>query len=308
VATTAGAALAVLVSIRVAPDVPGDLSSAAVRSCVAALGEGRCELESVPSVPSEFHAVVTSTSSDLEEARVELRHGDEKTPVETRELKFATEDAPRERWASVGVLIAALVVARSREPEAPPPPRPPVKPAQALPREKVLRAVPAPVSLRIDARAFVARRTGGSSPEWGGALGASMLPRDSPWFGAFSIGAARRFGEVTKLDWLSSTLGVGFRLGGPAARVAAELRAAAVGEYWLLGASEPGRSEHEGRFRAGGLLGADALLALTQSWILSVGVQGLWVEPRLRVEVEGHVMERIPEYGALFLAGLRFVP
>jgi hypothetical protein len=87
-----------------------------------------------------------------------------------------------------------------------------------------------------------------------------------------------------------------------------ECRAAFLGEYWLFAASEPGRSEHAGRFRAGGLLGIDGLWALYPRWILSLGVEGLFATSRMRIDVEGHTMETIPEYGGLLGLGLRFFP
>ena len=161
---------------------------------------------------------------------------------------------------------------------------------------------------RIDARALVAHRIGGIHPEIGGELASSVLPAEGPWFGAFSIAAARRFGVEPELTWLSASLGFGARVGKPTARWATEYRGAVVGEYWSFAASEPGRAEHSGGFRAGGLLGADALWALHRRWILSVGIEALFVVPRMRVDVEGHLMERVPEYGAVFLAGVRFSP
>lgn len=290
--------------------MPADLSAAAVHSCDTALGEGMCELEGPAAEPSEFHAVVTGTGAALDTARVDLRRGASGSVLETRQVTFAPEDAPRERWASVGVLIAALVVARSREREpvppsptvAPVPPREP-RPARAAPRaRRTERAV------RLDLRGLVSRRTGGNSPEIGGELGGSVLLWGGPSFIALSIVGAHRVRDDPSLSWFSTTAGFGARVTPEAAAIGVELRAALVGEYWLFSASEPGRVEYSGGLRAGGLIGVDALYALQPRWILSLGVEGLLVEPRQRVEIEGHVAERVSEFGAVLLAGVRFVP
>lgn len=306
-AISAGAALAALVSIHVPPDVPAELSAAATRSCDTALGEGQCELEDGEPARARFRVDVSSPTPDLDTARIELRKDPRRPAIETRDVSFTPDDLPRERWASVGVLIAALVVARSREPEAvrptPPAPAPPEPPPK-----KVHRTAPPSRPLRFDLRALAGKRTGTSSPEFGAELAGSVLPGGGPWFGSFSLLAARRIGNDPGLSWVSADFGAGFRAGAPSARWAAEFRLALAGEYWLFAATEPGRSEHDGRLRAGGLIGVDAFFSLHPRWILSLGFEGLFVEPPLRVDVAGRVAERVPEYGALVLFGVRLFP
>lgn len=307
---SAGAALAALVSISVAPDdVPPELSALAVRSCDTALGEGKCELDAPTS--AEWHATVTASDPNLTSVRIELRKESSNSAPEVRDLTFSPEDGARERWASVGVVIAALVVARSRETEAVSTPAPaaplPPPPAKARPTQ---RPAPPPRSrmLRLDLRVLGARRTNEGLPEVGLELGASMLPPAGSLFAGVAIAGAHRLGADVDVSWFSGALGGGLRLGKSAAPFACEFRGAVVAEYWRFEASEPGRTEDSGKFRIGGLVGVDALWAMSSKWILSLGVAGLVVGPSVRVDVGGTTVETIPRYGGVVSAGVRFFP
>jgi len=90
--------------------------------------------------------------------------------------------------------------------------------------------------------------------------------------------------------------------------IVGEFRTALTVEYWLFEAWEPGRSETSGHVRIGGAAAAELLWAVHPRWILSFGIEGLFVGPRLRVDVGGRTVERVPEYGALVAAGIRVLP
>jgi hypothetical protein len=253
---------------------------------------------------------VTASDANLTSVRIEVRRESSTVAPDVRELSFSPGDGARERWASVGVVIAALVVARSREaePEPPPlvtPPAPP--PPKARPTARPVVAPPRRL-LRFDLRVLGARRTSEGFPEIGLELGASVLPSDGPLFAGITIAGAHRLGADVDASWFSSSAGGGVRVGRPSARFACEFRGAIVAEYWRLEASEPGRTEESGKFRIGGLAGVDALWAMSSKWILSVGVAGLVVGPSLRVDVQGRTAETIPRYGGVVLAGVRFFP
>lgn len=296
----------VAVSIHAAADVSPELSAAAVRSCQAALGEGQCRLDEPGGAAAEWQATVTSEDEHLDAARIELRRSTGAPLLVTRELSFVPEDAPRERWASVGVLIAALVVARSREAETAP------ASTTAPPRRDFSVSPPparaAPGTLRLDLDALLSRRTTHGSPEFGTQFRASVLPGAGPWFGVGSIAAARRPGADPTISWFSLAAGFGFRVGRPAQVLAAEFSGGGVVEYWAIGASEPGRSEHSGEYRIGGFAGVDGLWAVHSRWILFLGVEGRAVTPRLAIDISGHAVERVFEPGWLMFAGLRFIP
>jgi hypothetical protein len=300
-------AAVVAVSIHAAADVSPELSAAAVRSCQAALGEGQCRLDEADGSAAEWQATVTSEDERLDAARIELRRSAGTPVLVTRDLSFVPDDAPRERWASVGVLIAALVVARSREAEAA------VSTVKGTPSREPsvpqLRVPPAGQgTLRLDLHALLARRSAQGSPEFGAQFRASVLPGLGPWFGIASIAAARRAGTDPTVSWVSVTVGPGFRIGSPAQVLAAEFSGGGVVEGWVIGASEPGRSEHSGKYRAGGFVGAEGLWAVHSRWILSLGVEGRVVIPRLQIDISGHPVERVSELGWLLFAGLRFIP
>jgi hypothetical protein len=306
VAAPAGIALAISVAIHVQPGVSPQLTAAAVRSCEAALGEGQCRLD--VAAPSDFHATVVANDERLDAARVEIRKEEgASSPLAARDITFATEDSPRERWASAGVLIAALVVAEARAEPPPPPPPPPAKPPRRAP------APPPPessrgASVRVDLRALAARRLTRGLPELGAELGASLLFGDGPWLTGIALAGAHRPSEEPSVTWFSVAAGPGLRAGGRDASLAAEFRAGALLEYWRLTASGSGRSESAGELRAGAYAGVDALWAVHRRWILSLGVEGRFVAPRLRVDISGNEVETVLGFGALVCAGVRFAP
>jgi hypothetical protein len=315
----AAAALAISVAIHTqltgaaSPGSTAPLSVWAKRSCDAALGEGRCRLE-VPSADGasdsdepDFEATVVAKDEKLDEARVEIRRRADGPVMVTRDVTFAAEDSTKERWASTGVLIAALVVAEAlATPPAPPPaePKPPPKPK---PRPQKPRAEPS-TRLRVDVRALGARRLSSGSPELGAALGVSALLPDGHWILGASFAGARRMDDEPAITWGSVTAGLGLRAGAARAVLAAEVTTGAVLEYWSVGATGGGRSENDAELRFGGFLGADALWAVHPKWILSLGVEGRIVTPRFRIDVAGSEADSAPGLGALVYAGVRFAP
>jgi hypothetical protein len=306
VAAPAGIALAISVAIHVQPGVSPELAATAVRSCDAALGEGQCRLDVTAS--SDYHAAVVANDERFDAARVEIRKEEGGPPLSSRDVTFAPEDTPRERWASAGVLVAALVVAEARTEHPPPPkPEPPPEPPKRAPPPP-----PAPpsrgASVRIDLRGLAARRTTRGPAELGGELGASLIFGDTPWLAGVTLAGAHRPSEEPTVTWFSLAAGPGVRAGGRDATLAAEFRAGGVVEYWTLAASSSGRSESAGEIRAGAYAGVDALWAVHPRWILSLGVEGRFVAPRLRVDISGNEVETVNGFGALVCAGIRFAP
>lgn len=299
--------------------MPADLAATAVRSCQIALGDRQCVLADQAASPTvRWQVTVTTPDEQADSARIDLRQNADATVLVERDLAFTSEDAPRERWASIGVLIAALVVARDRELEAEtpapsrtkpevapsaPPPRPKRRPRSSVaPRSK------APGPYRLDLSALLARRLERGTPELGGRFGVSVLPRGGPWFALLSVAAATRPGTEPSVSWFSASLGPGIRAGAPVSPLAAEFSAGGSAEYWTIGASEPGRSERAGEFRWGGFVNLQGLWAVHPRWILLLGAEGRAVAPRLRIDVSGQAVELVPELGGLVFAGLRFIP
>jgi hypothetical protein len=307
VAAPVGIALAISVAIHVEAGVAPQLTAAAVRSCEAALGDGQCRLD--VALPSDFHASIVASDERLDAAHVEIRKEEGAPPVVTRDFSFAPEDTPRERWASAGVLIAALVVAEARA--EPPPPKEPAPPPVEPPRRAPPPPPPEPPrgpSLRIDLRGLVARRLTRGPPEVGAELGASLLFGDGPWLGGIALAGAHRPSEEPSVTWFSVAAGPGLRAGGRDATLAAEFKVGALLEYWRLSASGGGRSESAGELRAGAYAGVDGLWAVHRRWILSLGVEGRFVAPQLKVDISGNEVESVPSLGVLLCAGVRFAP
>src|SRR5256885_1486915 len=105
------AAVVAAVAIHVETEVPADLLEATVRSCSVALGEDHCRLSDGPPEDNAFYATVRVDAANTETAHITVQRHGEGPLLTERDLAFAPEDAPAERWASVGVVIAALVTA-----------------------------------------------------------------------------------------------------------------------------------------------------------------------------------------------------
>lgn len=315
-------AAAALVAIHVGAEVPPDLAASAVRSCQIALGERQCVLYDPAASPAiKWQVTVTTPDDRADGAHIDLRENADTAVLVTRDLAFVPDDAPRERWASIGVLIAALVVARTRESEAettaspaPEPSKVLLVPPRARPRSRPRRRprtvtrTPAPGPWRLDLSALLSRRLERGTPELGGRFRASVLPRGGPWFGFLSAAAATRAATEPAVSWFSASVGPGVRAGGPASSLAAEFSVGGAAEYWTIGASEPGRSEHAGEFRWGGFVDVEALWTVHPRWIFLLGAEARAVAPRLRIDVSGQAVEHVPELGWLMFAGLRFIP
>jgi hypothetical protein len=300
----------VAVAIHLASELSPELAARTVQSCEAALGEEHCRLTDEPLSGDDYYATVTVEGTSADGAHIVISRRDAEHPIVERHLSFLPEDAPGDRWASVGVVIAALVTAaegpvekpppRNPPPSAPPPPRPPA------PHPKAPAAAhPA----RIDLLVHLSRESGTDYPsELGGSLRASfMVPRSPVFFGAVA-GYAARIGPQPTLQFPLAGIGGGLRLGAPEARWALEFNLFGVAEYWIISASEPGRSESEPVWRFGGSLGADVIWAANRNWQLLAGVSAQILTPRVTIDVGGQAAEQAPPVGVAFALGLRFSP
>jgi hypothetical protein len=306
--TDGNMSVAVAVAIHLAPELSPDLALRTIHSCEAALGADRCRLVEEPPSDGAYYATVTSDGPDAEAAHIVIVHRAAMPPVAERELAFAPEDGPGDRWASVGVVIAALVTADAgREPR--PAPAPP-KPAPKRPRP-VPRRLPTPVErhpLRIDLLARLSRETATDFPkELGADLRASLALGSSPFFIRVEGGYAGRIEQRPSLSFPFFGAGAGVRAGAPEARWAAELHLTAKAECWILSASEPGRTDSDAVWRFGGAAGLDGIWAPAARWqiVAGAGVQAL--APRVTVDVSGATTDRVSPFGAEFVLGVRFV-
>jgi hypothetical protein len=145
--------------------VPAAEAAWVLESCNAAIVNGSCELDTTASEPPRALAIVRWLGSQRLAVRIEvgLREA-ERAAWSVRELDFLARDPVRERWRSVGLVVATLVgeVEAGREPgpDAAPPledtaPTPPIsgqpaseqqpaEPATAAASEVPVRGTPAP--------------------------------------------------------------------------------------------------------------------------------------------------------------------
>src|SRR6187431_2721758 len=102
----------------VAIDVPPVEAAAAARTlatCNAALGPEQCMLSGSSAGPdaARWYAVVRYGSSGQARLTIELFEGRrDGNRVASSELEFKERDSQEERWASAGVVVAALVLAQ----------------------------------------------------------------------------------------------------------------------------------------------------------------------------------------------------
>ncbi|HEX4340567.1 MAG TPA: hypothetical protein VH062_31880 [Polyangiaceae bacterium] len=299
----------VAVAIHLASELSPDLAARTLKSCLAALGAERCRLsdEPPPRDDDAYYATVTSPDGDAAVHIRIVRRAADALPVAERDLAFAPEDAPGDRWASVGVVIAALVTAAqgtSPPPVVVPPPAP-RRPISVPPTPPPRREHP----IRVDLLVRLARETATNYPaELGGVLRGAFAPAGGPFFVGIGVGYAGRLGRQPDLTIPSGSVGAGYRWGTPEARWGAEVHVDALAERWLLSASEPGRTDSQGVWRFGGALGLDGTWGFTPRVQAVAGLAAQVLTPRVAVDVRGQNSERVPPVGALLELGLRYVP
>jgi hypothetical protein len=300
----------VAVAIHLASQLSPELAARTVQSCEAALGDQHCRLTDDPPSGDDYYAMVTAEGSSADGAYIVISRGDTDRPIVERHLKFLPEDAPGDRWASVGVVIAALVTAAEGAVEKPPPPKtppvvvPPPRPPAARPKPP-----PAEHPARFDLLVHLSRESGTDYPrELGGTFrGSFLVPRSPVFFGA-AAGYAARIGPQPSLQFPLAGVGGGVRWGAPDARWALELNLFGLAQYWIISASQPGRSESEPVWRFGGSLGADLVWAADPRWQLLAGVSAQLLTPRVTIDVAGQTAEKSPPVGVAFAFGLRWNP
>ena len=291
------------------PAVEATASASVLSTCNAALGAQHCAIAG-PDVSGQWYARVRFAPDQSTVFSIELYDGDPSgTPVATSRLEFKERDSERERWASAGVVVAALVAAQSsadREPHPPPsspapPPAPPV----------IAPVVRPPVARRLYWMRVDLGATAGSEND-SGAVRVGPLARfglalsELPVF--FTGGAAYtvRGSGTPDSTWLTGSLGAGLRLGFAQQRGALELRGEGVLESVTFHASDGGRSAHARRTRGGPRLGLDLSGYLTKNLALLAGAEATVLHPGVDVAVAGEQVDRLPPFAWGLLSALRY--
>jgi hypothetical protein len=322
-----------LVAIDVPPDTLPEYATAVAGSCNAALGEGTCSAGAPdgdgdgdgdgdepgsqvppPSSAPTWVAVVRWDDVGYRTLRIELRPGADHPPVETRVVAFTPADPPRQRWASAGLVVAALVSRRETVPRPPPTdllptPQPPVEPPAAQPPAPAPVPAPPPPRhpwARIDLGGVAGPGLDAGPARLGGLLRVSVVPAALPL--ALQVGT--RFtarGEQPTVRWLDGSMGITVRLGDWNSTLGGELHCDGVMERMWLTADDPARgvSEVARRWRFGGRLGGEAIWGFAPPAAVFVGAEASLLRPEVIVSIGGDDVGTEPPVRWASSTGLR---
>jgi len=282
----------------------------AIATCNAALGPDQCALSSAVSGPdsaSRWYAVVRFASDGEARLSIELYPGSRVGGrVASSELEFKERDSPEERWASVGVVVAALVLAqpldRERVEEEPQPVPPMAKPAAPL---RPAPVVPPSHWWRLDLGLTVGSEVRSAPLRVGPLSRVGLAFARVPVF-AFASGAYTVRGSgSTDLSWLTGSLGAGARLAFGHERAALEVRTELVVETLGIQATDGQRTESARRTRVGPRLGLDLSGYWAKNWALCVGAEAGVLGPRVVLDVLGQT-EELPPFVWGLVSALRY--
>src|SRR3954462_5993433 len=109
------------------PPVEAATAARTIATCNAALGPEQCVLSGTNAAsdpPAYWYAVVRYADDGQARLSIELYAGNRAgSRIASSELEFKPRDSEQERWASAGVVVAALVLAQPLDrarPEIPP--------------------------------------------------------------------------------------------------------------------------------------------------------------------------------------------
>jgi hypothetical protein len=296
------------------PPVEAESAQRALATCNAALGPKKCELAS-EGAGARWYAVVRFDAERGSVLTIQLFDGNiDGIRVANSELEFKDRDTELERWASAGVVVAALVAAQSAVPPDAPaelPPAPaeppsPVRPPPPPPRQHPKLAPVRSTWLRMDLGA-----TGGSEIEHG-ALRFGPLGR----FGiAFSEIPLLAFGGIAytvrgtgspDIWWLTGSLGFGVHVGFARGLGALDVRTEAVIETVNIHAVDATRAENAQRTRVGPRFGLDLSGYFTRNLALVAGIEAAAFRPTVDISVGGKDADRLPPFNWGLISAVRY--
>lgn len=287
------------------------LVTAAVRGCEAALGEGRCVRAARAGKPTAWQArIVEGRLNDRPTLSVELFATKPWGLRAERLLEFLTTDDERQRWASTGVVVAALVTAEdTRELPAeeqvavldrdqPPPGG--VTPRTGSPSRD------SPWSLWLDAGAFLGSGLEEQPPKFGGFGRLALDLGRWPVFALASFSGTRSGGSV-EVRRLTTSIGAGavFEAGSLPFEVEPRLEFIAQ-NVSAMSIAPSGDSDSGSRFRFGGRLGVDGVWQVVPTWSVFLGAEFSYLRPAVTVALGGVDEGTVSSEAWAALAGVRF--
>jgi hypothetical protein len=293
----------------VAPSAaPKSLVDAMLETCRLAIGRSRCA-QGDDGGPSRWTAIVRWDDLDPEDgasaASVEFQRGSAGgQPMETRHIAFDEGDSLRQRWITLGLVVASFVAARRADGAEPK--------ATDTARQPAVKAAPP---------AWVPWSRWGLDVALGGGNAFASAPYrycalvrgwlDGPVRG-FSLATAFRYGDLPgtlSVQWAGTSLGIGYRIGDEGTLLSGELQGDAMVEHVALKAedSTTGALDQDDRWRVGARFAAVGFLRLSSSTSLLLGAETVGMRPRLVVHVKDTEVASEPFATFAGFGGLRWV-
>lgn len=296
----------------VAVDVPVQTATAerALATCSAALGKDQCALATA-GVEARWYAVVRFDPERQAVLLIQLYDGTAGPRVASSQLEFKDRDTEAERWASAGVVVAALVAAQgeakpAQEPEPQPVPVPAPAPPVAVARKAPARVAKPGAWARVDVGATGGSELANGTLRFGPFARVGAQLSGLPWF-VFGSGAYTIRGAGTPdLTWVTGSLGFGAHVGFARERLLLEVRTDAVLESVSIHASDGMRAENASRTRLGPRFGLDFGANFAKNVSFVGGVEAAALRPRVDIDVAGTGRSGLPPFSWGFISAVRY--
>jgi hypothetical protein len=307
--------LPAVVVIDLSPVPSIEAAAVLVERCsqvVASSGTGGCELRhepaSEPNEPATEPAApwlvrVTWSGDTLQSAQIALFRGDTPyDPVRQRELSFSVASPEQDRWESVGLLVAALVV--STRPPVPPPAEPAAvapEPPPPLPKPEVSEPAPE-VGGHLAIAGLLGSALSDAPLQFGASLLADIDSPTAPVRPMLRLSYGHASGDIELHD-AGLALGLGFPWRGDALEV--EPYALLLGQLLHVRASQAGASDSATELRWGGSAGLNAYPRLDSNWSIWIGTEATLATPRMVFELSNQPGGQLRPLGWRGFLGLR---
>lgn len=216
------------------------------------------------------------------------------------------ESAPEaDRWDSIGLLVAALVVSAREERSAATAASTNPAPATEEPPPSETQAPPASWRGHVGAAAWLGSALNGGDPLFGAALLAQLGLPELP-LRPLLLGGYGHVGGELSFDVGFLSLGSGVVLLG--APVDLEVQAALTGQFLHATASRAARTESADSARLGGSLGLAAFPQIAGAWSAWLSAEATLMSPELQLTVEDRSAGAVGPLGWRGFLGLRWSP
>jgi len=296
------------------PPIEAATAARTIATCNATLGPEQCVLANASAgeqPASRWYAVVRFGADGQARLTIELFDGSHpgghaEDRVASSELEFKERDSPEERWASAGVVVAALVLAQPAD-RAPTEKKPEPAPVVVVPpAPKPPAPAPRPTHFwRLDLGVTAGSEERGAPLRIGPLARLGFAFEGVPVFASASAAYTVQGSGNTDLTWVTGALGAGVRVSFAHERAAVEARGEAVIETLGIEATEGQRTESARRTRFGPRFGLDLSGYFAKNWALLVGAEAGVLGPRVVLEVAGQTRE-LPPFAWGLVSALRY--